>query len=132
MPPWVTCKNTNRELHREKGSRRHFVSITRRILAQLATPDDIEACVKAMASAHDRESQFLQTISEILVDVEDDDTFQSKDLDPRAIVIDRQMRIIAILSILAWLVHVYFDSSLATKFGSDQEDEDVDERRRKW
>jgi hypothetical protein len=89
------------ELHREEGSRRHFVSIMRRILARLATPDDlVEACVKAMASAHDKESQFLQTISEILVDVEDDDTFQSKDLDPRAIVIVRQMRIIAILSIV--------------------------------
>ena len=89
------------ELHREEGSRRHFVSIMRRILARLATPDDlVEACVKAMASAHDKESQFLQTISEILVDVEDDDTYQSKDLDPRAIVIVRQMRIIAILSIV--------------------------------
>ena len=89
------------ELHREEGSRRHFVSIMRRILARLATPDDlVEACVKAMASAHDKESQFLQTISEILADVEDDDTYQSKDLDPRAIVIVRQMRIIAILSIV--------------------------------
>ena len=89
------------ELHREEGSRRHFITIMRRIMARLATPDDlVEACVKAMASAHDKESQFLQTISEILADVEDDDTFQNKDLDPRALVIVRQMRIIAILSIV--------------------------------
>ena len=68
------------------------------ILARLATPDDlVDAYVKAMASAHDKESQFLQTISEILVDVEDDDTFHSKEHDEKAIVIVRQMRIIAIL-----------------------------------
>ena len=85
----------------EEGSRRHFISIMRRILARLATPDDlVDACVKAMASAHDKESQFLQTISEILVDVEDDDTFHSKEHDEKAIVIVRQMRIIAILSIV--------------------------------
>ena len=66
----------------------------RRILTQLATLNDlVKACVKAMESAHDRESHFLQTISEILVDIKDDDTFQFKDLDPRAIVIVRQMRI---------------------------------------
>jgi hypothetical protein len=88
------------EIHREEGNRRHFVSIMRRILTRPATPDDlVEACMKAMASAHIRESQFLQTISEILVDVEDNDTFQSKDFEARAIVIVRQMRIIIILSI---------------------------------
>ncbi len=86
---------------REEGSRRYFISIMRRILSRLATPDDlVETCVKAMASAHDKESQFLQTISEILVDVEDDDSFHSKVQDQRAIVIVRQMRIIAILSIV--------------------------------
>jgi condensin complex subunit 3 len=86
---------------REEGSRRYFTSIMRRILSRLATPDDlVEACVKAMAAAHDKESQFLQTISEILVDVEDDDSFHSKVQDKRAIVIVRQMRIIAILSIV--------------------------------
>ena len=85
----------------EEGSRRHFISIMRRVLARLATPDDlVEACVKAMASAHDKEAHFLQTISEILVDVEDDDTFHSKEHDEKAIVIVRQMRIIAILSIV--------------------------------
>ncbi|KAL7535040.1 hypothetical protein ACHAXR_006229 [Thalassiosira sp. AJA248-18] len=86
----------------EEGSRRHFLSIMRRILSRLATPDDlVEMCVKAMAVAHDTESQFVQTISEILVDVEEDDTFRSKELqDERAIVIVRQMRIIAILSIV--------------------------------
>ena len=85
----------------EEGSRRHFISIMRRILSRLATPDDlVEACVKSMASAHDKEAQFLQTISEILVDVEDDDTFHSKEHDEKAIIIVRQMRIIAILSIV--------------------------------
>mmetsp|Transcript_17817 Transcript_17817/g.38497 ORF Transcript_17817/g.38497 Transcript_17817/m.38497 type:complete len:1137 (-) Transcript_17817:266-3676(-) len=86
----------------EEGSRRHFLSIMRRVLARLATPDDlVEACVKAMAAAHDKESQFLQTISEILVDVEDDDTFhRNEEQDEKAIVIVRQMRIIAILSIV--------------------------------
>lgn len=86
---------------REEGSRRHFISIMRRILSRLATPDDlVEACVKAMASAHDKESQFLQTVSEVLIDVEDDDTFRSREHDAKAIVIVRQMRIIAILSIV--------------------------------
>ena len=85
----------------EEGSRRHFISIMRRVLSRLATPDDlVDACVKAMAAAHDKESQFLQTISEILVDVEDDDTFHSNEHDEKAIVIVRQMRIIAILSIV--------------------------------
>eukprot|EP00578_Thalassiosira_sp_NH16_P026939 CAMPEP_0181102626 /NCGR_PEP_ID=MMETSP1071-20121207/14420_1 /TAXON_ID=35127 /ORGANISM="Thalassiosira sp., Strain NH16" /LENGTH=1128 /DNA_ID=CAMNT_0023185621 /DNA_START=90 /DNA_END=3477 /DNA_ORIENTATION=+ len=87
---------------REEGSRRHFITIMRRILSRLATPDDlVEACVKAMATAHDKESQFLQTVSEILVDVEDDDTFRCPSgHDEKAIVIVRQMRIIAILSIV--------------------------------
>ena len=85
----------------EEGSRRHFISIMRRVLSRLATPDDlVEECVKAMAAAHDRESQFLQTISEILVDVEDDDTFQNGEYDEKAIIIVRQMRLIAILSIV--------------------------------
>ena len=57
------------------------------ILARLATPDDlVDAYVKAMASAHDKESQFLQTISEILVDFEDDDTFHSKEHDEKAML----------------------------------------------
>jgi len=89
------------EVLSEEGSRRHFLTIMRRILARLATPDDlVEACVKAMAAAHDKEAQFLQTVSEILVDVEDDDTFHSNLHDEKAIVIVRQMRIIAILSIV--------------------------------
>ena len=86
---------------REEGSRRHFVSIMRRVLARLATPDDlVEACVRAMAAAHDKEAQFLQTVSEILVDVEDDDTFNpGEGVDERAVVIVRQMRAIAILNV---------------------------------
>ncbi|KAL7553297.1 hypothetical protein ACHAWF_016572 [Thalassiosira exigua] len=88
---------------REEGGRRHLVSVMRRALARLATPDDlVEACVGAMAAAHDKEAQFLQTVSEVLVDVEDDDTFRSRDgtRDERALVIVRQMRAIAVLSVV--------------------------------
>ena len=85
----------------EEGSRRHFISIIRSMLSRLATPDDlVDACVKSLASAHDSESHFLQTISEVLADVEDDDTFHSRDHDEKAVIIVRQMRIIAILSIV--------------------------------
>lgn len=80
----------------EEGSRRHFISIMRSMLSRLATPDDlVDACVKTMALAHDAESHFLQTISEILVDIEDDN---STDHDEKAIVVVRQMRTISILS----------------------------------
>ena len=80
----------------EEGSRRHFISIMRSMLSRLATPDDlVDACVKTMALAHDTESHFLQTISEILVDIEDD---HSTDHDEKAIVVVRQMRTISILS----------------------------------
>mmetsp|Transcript_25068 Transcript_25068/g.37242 ORF Transcript_25068/g.37242 Transcript_25068/m.37242 type:complete len:1078 (-) Transcript_25068:101-3334(-) len=80
----------------EEGSRRHFISIMRSMLSRLATPDDlVDACVKTMALAHDTESHFLQTISEILVDIEDDN---STDHDEKAIVVVRQMRTISILS----------------------------------
>ena len=69
------------------------------LLAQLTTPEAlVKAYVKAMASVHDGQSHFLQTISEILVDVEDNNTFQSTDLNLRAIIIVCQMRIIAILA----------------------------------
>ena len=86
----------------EEGSRRHFNSIMRSMLSRLETPDDlVEACVKAMASAHDTEAQFLQTVSEVLVDVEDDDTYGSpRNKDAKATAIVRQMRVIAILSIV--------------------------------
>ncbi|KAL3776578.1 hypothetical protein HJC23_008050 [Cyclotella cryptica] len=86
----------------EEGSRRHFVSIMRSMLSRLETPDDlVDACVKAMASAHDTEAQFVQTISEVLVDVEDDDSYSSpRNKDDKAIAIVRQMRVIAILSIV--------------------------------
>ena len=71
------------------------------MLSRLATPDDlVDACVKSLAAAHDSESHFLQTISEVLADVEDDDTFHSRDHDEKAVIIVRQMRIIAILSIV--------------------------------
>lgn len=80
----------------EEGSRRHFISIMRSMLSRLATPDDlVDGCVKTMALAHDTESHFLQTISEILVDIEDD---HSTDHDEKAIVVVRQMRTISILS----------------------------------
>ena len=86
----------------EEGSRRHFNSIMRNMLSRLETPDDlVDACVKAMATAHDTEAQFVQTISEVLVDVEDDDSFgagQGSNEKAKAIV--RQMRVIAILSIV--------------------------------
>ncbi|KAL7512869.1 hypothetical protein ACHAXN_012667 [Cyclotella atomus] len=85
----------------EEGSRRHFNSIMRSMLSRLETPDDlVDACVKAMAAAHDTEAQFLQTISEVLVDVEDDDTFGSPGGNAKAKAIVRQMRVIAILSIV--------------------------------
>jgi condensin complex subunit 3 len=71
------------------------------MLSRLETPDDlVDACVKAMAAAHDTEAQFLQTISEVLVDVEDDDTFGSPGGNAKAKAIVRQMRVIAILSIV--------------------------------
>jgi condensin complex subunit 3 len=80
----------------EEGSRRHFISIMRSMLSRLATPDElVDACVKTMALAHDTEAHFLQTISEILVDIEED---HSTDHDEKAIVVVRQMRIISILS----------------------------------
>lgn len=86
----------------EEGSRRHFISIMRSMLSRLETPDDlVDACVKAMASAHDTEAQFVQTISEVLVDVEDDDSYSSpRNKDKKAIAIVRQMRVIAILSVV--------------------------------
>lgn len=80
----------------EEGSRRHFISIMRSMLSRLATPDDlVDACVKTMAMAHDTEAHLLQTISEILADIEDD---HSTDHDEKAIVVVRQMRTISILS----------------------------------
>lgn len=80
----------------EEGSRRHFISIMRSMLSRLATPDElVDACVKTMALAHDTEAHFLQTISEILVDIEED---HSTDHDEKAIVVVRQMRIMSILS----------------------------------
>lgn len=86
----------------EEGSRRHFISIMRSMLSRLETPDDlVDACVKAMAAAHDTEAQFVQTISEVLVDVEDDDTFNSvRERSEKTTEIVRQMRVIAILSIV--------------------------------
>ena len=94
----------------EEGSRRHFNSLMRSMLSRLETPDDlVEACLKAMAKAHDTESQFVQTVSEILVDVEDDDSSNSSfgraneeegTKNEKAQRIVRQMRIIAILSIV--------------------------------
>jgi len=80
----------------EEGSRRHFISIMRSMLSRLATPDDlVDACVKTMALAHDTEAHFIQTISEILADIEEDN---STDHDEKAIVVVRQMRTISILS----------------------------------
>lgn len=85
----------------EEGSRRHFNSIMKSMLSRLETPDDlVDACVKAMAAAHDTEAQFVQTISEVLVDVEDDDTFGSQGGNEKAKAIVRQMRVIAILSVV--------------------------------
>ena len=87
----------------EEGSRRHFNSLMRSMLSRLETPDDlVEACLLAMAKAHDTEPQYVQTVSEILVDVEDEDgeegdTTSSSEKAQRII---RQMRIISILSIV--------------------------------
>ena len=80
----------------EKGSRRHFISIMQRMLStRFDNTDLIDGCIKVMALAHDTESHFLRTISEILDDIEDDN---SKDYDEKEIVVVRQMRTLMILS----------------------------------
>ena len=64
----------------EEGSRRHFSSLIHRLLCNVETPLDlIEGCVEVMAKLHDTEPQFLQSISEALVDQEDE-MDDSKDL----------------------------------------------------
>ena len=56
----------------EEGSRRHLVSILYTILASQETPDDlVETCIRTMALAHDTENQFLQTISEVIAEIND-------------------------------------------------------------
>ena len=56
----------------EEGSRRHLVSILYTILASQETPDDlVETCIRTMALAHDTENQFLQTISEVVAEIND-------------------------------------------------------------
>ena len=57
----------------EEGSRRHFSSLIHRLLCHVETPQElIEGCVEVMAKSHDTEPQFLQSISEALVDEEDE------------------------------------------------------------
>lgn len=51
----------------EEGSRRHFLASCRSILASSHTPEDVlEEAIKAMARAHDREDEYLESVGMII------------------------------------------------------------------
>jgi len=83
----------------EEGSRRHFIAVMKDVLASLDTPDDLlEGCIQAIASAHENESYFLQTVSEILADLSDDTSEEETDM--KDLEICQHLRIVSILSIV--------------------------------
>ncbi len=52
---------------KEEGSRRHFISAMKNLLEAIETPDDLlEGCIMAMKFAREKESTFLQTISDVI------------------------------------------------------------------
>lgn len=51
----------------EEGSRRHFRTFSREILASTNTPDDVlEEAIKAMSRAHDRQEDYVNCVAEIV------------------------------------------------------------------
>lgn len=81
----------------EEGSRRHFVSVMQDMLKSLETPDDlIEGCVRALSAAHDTESHFLQTISELLSEFAETGT-EEKNVSAEN---THKLRVVAILSVV--------------------------------
>ena len=86
----------------EEGSRRHLVSILYGMLCSQETPDDlIEACVRTMALAHDSENQFLQTISEVVAEIKDEEAAGANDAaESNEQMALRQIRVLSILSVV--------------------------------
>ena len=57
---------------KEEGSRRHLASLLQSVMVMLNTPDDVlQKCVLILLATHSTEAQFIQTISEVLADIND-------------------------------------------------------------
>uniref|UniRef100_A0A7S4JL97 Nuclear condensin complex subunit 3 C-terminal domain-containing protein n=1 Tax=Odontella aurita TaxID=265563 RepID=A0A7S4JL97_9STRA len=98
----------------EEGSRRHFVSLMCEMLGSIKTPEDLlEGCVMALHAAHDMDARFLQTVSEIVSNVGDDETMsdESADMDTSAL---EQVRVVSILSLALEAVSTYVGTSRNT------------------
>ena len=52
---------------KEEGSRRHFIAAMKKLLVAIETPDELlEGSIKALLFAHQEETDFLQTISDVI------------------------------------------------------------------
>lgn len=81
---------------KEEGSRRHFISTMKTLLEAIETPEDLlEGCVKALKFAHEKESCFLQTISDLISELSNLHVDDSQSVMEEVI----QLRIISILAI---------------------------------
>lgn len=84
----------------EEGSRRHFVSLMCEMLSSMGTPDDLlEGCIMALYAAHDMETRFLQTVSEIVSSVGDNEAISDEDAEGCTDIVAQQIRVVSILSL---------------------------------
>jgi hypothetical protein len=83
---------------KEEGSRRHFIAAMKNLLVAIETPDDLlEDCIKALLFAHEAETDFLQTISNVISELSTRYASNEKDNDVLQNV--STLRIISILAV---------------------------------
>jgi condensin complex subunit 3 len=82
----------------EEGSRRHFCAACKAMLTSIHTPEELlEEAIKAMSRAHDREDDYLSSISDIVDQMSvADDYHESEDETQRLV----QLRVVSILTIV--------------------------------
>ena len=96
---------------KEEGSRRHLATLLQSVMVMLNTPDDVlQKCVLILLATHSTEAQFIQTISEVLADINDlkgnHDDFSNVEnekhlaFQENALNLAKMIRTIAIISIV--------------------------------
>jgi condensin complex subunit 3 len=83
---------------KEEGSRRHFIAAMKNVLVAIETPEDLlEDSIKALLFAHEAETDFLQTISDIISELST--CYASKEKDNDVLQSVSTLRIISILAV---------------------------------
>lgn len=85
----------------EEGSRRHFSAVMKRMLGSIATPDDlVEGCLQALKSIHDKEADFVETVTDVVLVLSSNLDQQDEESAEDGLAENHLVRILSVLTIV--------------------------------